>query len=259
MLKISNQLSPECKEELSQYLRANADVFVWSHNDMNGLNPEVIVYRLNVDPAFKPMKQKKRNFAAKRNLVAKKEVHKLLQAGFIPEVQYPKWLSNVVLVKKHSGKWRMCVDFKDLNKACPKDSFPLPKIDQLTEATTGHEMMSFIDAYSGYNQVRMAPEDEEKTSFVTNGGTYYYKAMPFSLRNIGATYERVMNALFKNQIGRNTKVYVNDMLVKSLKATSHVADLNEAFAILRQNGMSLNPAKCASGVNGGKFMGFMVT
>ena len=111
------------------------------------------------------------------------------------------------------------------------------------DATTGHEMLSFMDAYSGYNQVRMAPEDEEKTSFITNEGTYYYKAMPFGLRNAGATYQRVMNALFKEQIGKNMEVYVDDMLVKSLKASNHVADLNEAFAVLRQNGMSLNPAK----------------
>ena len=113
--------------------------------------------------------------------------------------------------------------------------------------------------YSGYNQVRMTPEDKEKTSFMTNGGTYYYKTMPFSLRNAGATYQRVVNALFQNQIGKTIEVYFDDMLVKSFKASNHVADLNEAFSILRHNGMSLNLAKCAFGVKKGKFIGFMVT
>src|ERR1700733_4265235 len=120
-------------------------------------------------------------------------------------------------------------------------------------------MLSFMDAYSGYNQVSMAPEDEEKTSFITNEGTYCYKAMPFGLRNAGATYQRVMNALFKKKIGKIMEVYVDDMLVKSLHSSSHITDLSEAFAILRANGMSLNPTKCAFGVKGGKFLGFMVT
>ena len=167
------------KKELSRCLRANADVFAWSYDDMEGLKPEMMVHKFNADPAFKPVRQKKRSFAAERNMAAKEEVQKLLQVGFIREVQYPKWLSNMVLVKKYSGKWRMCVDFKDLNKACPKDSFPLPKIDQLVDATTGHEMLSFMDAYSGYNQVKMALKDEDKASFVNNEGTYCYKAMPF--------------------------------------------------------------------------------
>ena len=95
-----------------------------------------------------------------------------MEAGSIREVQYPEWVANVVLVKNSSGKWRVCTDFTDLNKACPKDSFPLPRIDQLVDATAGHELLSFMDAYSGYNQIRMDPKDEEKTSFITNQGLY---------------------------------------------------------------------------------------
>lgn len=120
------------------------------------------------------------------------------------------------MVKTHSEKWRMCIDFEDLNKACSKDSFPLLNIDQLVDATTRHEMLSFMDAYSGYNQVRMATKHEDKTSFIIDDRTYYYMAMPFSLRNARAIYQRVMNTLFKDHIGKSMEVYVDDMLVKSV-------------------------------------------
>ena len=113
---------------------------------------------------------------------------KLLKAGFIREVNYPNWISNIALVKKANGKWRMCIDFKNLNKACPKDSYPLPRIDQLVDATLGHELLTFMDAFFGYNQIRKALEDKEKTSFITNRGLYCYRVMPFGLKNTGATY-----------------------------------------------------------------------
>lgn len=126
-----------------------------------------MMHQLNVDPNAKPVAQKQMSFNTKRNQVIAREVIELLKAGFIHEVYYPQWLSNVVMVKKLNGKWRMRVDFIDLNKACPKNSFPLRRIDQLVDATAGHEMLSFMDVYSGYNQLRMYEPDQEKTSFIT--------------------------------------------------------------------------------------------
>ena len=117
-------------------------------------------------------------------------------SSFIREVHYPEWLANVVLVKKANGKWRMCMDFTDLNKACPKDSFPLPRIDQLVDSTTGHKLLSFMDAFLGYNQIRIAKEDQEKTFFITSQGLYCYKVMPFGLKNAGATYQTLVNKMF---------------------------------------------------------------
>ena len=155
---------------------------------------------------------------------------KLLKAGFIKEVNYPDWISNIVLVKKANGKWRMCIDFKKLNKACPKDSYPLSRIDQLVDATSGHELLTFMDTFSGYNQIRMVPEDEEKTAFITNRRLYYYRVMPFGLKNEGATYQRLVNKIFKEQIGRNMEVYVDDMLVKNKSSMNHVTDLEETSA-----------------------------
>ena len=155
---------------------------------MPGIDPIVITHRLNVYPSFKPVRQKKWVFAPERNDAIKDEVQKLMGAGFIREVYYPDWLANVVMVKKANGKWRMCVDFTDLNKACPKDSYPLPRIDQLVDSTAGHKLLSFMDAFSGYNQIRMDGANQEKTSFVTSQGLFCYKVMPFGLKNAGATY-----------------------------------------------------------------------
>ena len=165
------------------------EVFAWSHEDMLGISPEDILHVLNVDLAMKPIKQKRRKFALKRVEAIAEEVKKLLNAQFIQKVHYLEWLANVVLVKKFNRKWRMCVDFTDLNKACPKDSFPLPCIDALVNSTFEYGLISFMDAFCGYNQILMHPEDREKTVFIINRGLYYYKVMPFGLKNARATYQ----------------------------------------------------------------------
>ena len=198
-------------------------------------------------------------FTQERNKAIAEEVRKLLEADFIREVHYPDWLANVVMVKKANGKWRMYVDFIDLNKACPKDSYPLPQIDTLVDSTARHQLLSFMDAFSSYNQIKMEEADQKKTSFVTSQGLFYYKVMSFGLKNVGATYQRLMNKMFAHQIGRNVQVYVDDMLVKSLHEDDHLNDLRETFDTLRSYNMKLNPNKCAFGVTAGKFLGFMVS
>ena len=135
------------------------EVFAWKQEDMGGVDPAVITHKLNVNPSFKPVKQKRRSFAQERQKVINEEVGKLLQAKAIREVEYPEWLANVVLFKKANGKWWLCIDFTDINSACPKDSFPLPRIDLIVDATAGHELLSFMDAFSGYNQINMDPSD----------------------------------------------------------------------------------------------------
>ena len=228
-LSVGRSLAPSMKSQLVEFLRENVDVFAWSHEDMVGIDPEVMSHRLNIDPRFRPVRQKRRPLTKERSDAIKEEVDKLLANNFIRAVQYPLWLANPVLVKKKNGKWRTCIDFTDLNKACPKDSFPLPRIDQLVDATAGHQLLSFMDAYSGYNQIPMSPLDEEHTSFITDRGLYCYKVMPFGLKNAGATYQRLVNKMFEKQIGRSMEVYVDDMLVKSKQAESHVDDLAETF------------------------------
>ena len=183
----------------------------------------------------------------------------MLTAGFICEVYCPEWLVNVVLVKKANGKWRICIDFMNLNKACPKDSFPLPRINQLVDSTAGHKLVTFMDAFSRYNQIKMAKENQEKTAFITSQWLYCYNVMLFGLKNARATYQRLVNKMFSNQIRRNMEVYVDDMLIKRKEELTHLDDLRETFATLRQYQMKLNPSKCAFGVALGKFLGFMVS
>uniref|UniRef100_A0A2N9G7Y6 Uncharacterized protein n=1 Tax=Fagus sylvatica TaxID=28930 RepID=A0A2N9G7Y6_FAGSY len=241
--KIGANLPPKMKESLVQFLKNNKDVFAWSHEDMPGINPSIISHKLNVDPSLRPVKQKRRVFAPERNNAIMEEVDKLLAANFIREVFYPDWLANVVMVKKNTGKWRMCVDFTDLNRACLKDSFPLPRIDQLVDSTAGHKLLTFMDAFSGYNQIVMDEGDQDKTSFIMSRGLFCYKVMPFGLKNAGATYQRLMNRMFHDQIGRNVEVYVDDMLVKSKEEDGHLDDLRETFETLRKYQMKLNPKR----------------
>jgi len=258
-IRVGSQLSPPLKESLVAFLWDNANVFTWSHEDMTGIDPSVLTHRLNIDPSHRPVKQKRRSFTPKRNQAIHEEVEKLLQAGFIWEVDYSDWLANAVLVKKENGKRRMCVDFTDLNKACPKDSFPLPWMDILVDSTSGQELLSFMDAFSGYNQIHMNEIDLDKTSVITDRGLYCYKMMPFRVKNAGATYQRLVNKMFQDYIGRDVEVYVDDMLVKSVQAAKHIADLEETLKILRGYKMKLNLARCAFGVSSGKFLGFMVS
>ena len=150
---------------------------------MARIDPSIIIHSLNVDPAHRLVIQKRQRFNSKRYTMISKEVEKLLTAKFIREFHYPEWLANVVMVKKPNRKWRICIDYTDFNKACPKDSFPIPRIDQLVDAIAGHELLSFMDPYSGYNQIHMFLEDEDKTTFTIDRGLYYYKVMPFRLKN----------------------------------------------------------------------------
>ncbi|RVW26623.1 Transposon Ty3-I Gag-Pol polyprotein [Vitis vinifera] len=191
--------------------------------------------------------------------VIRNEIDKLLEAGFIREVDYPDWLANVVVVPKKEGKWWVYVDYTNLNNACPKDSFPLSRIDQIVDSTAGQGMLSFLDAFSGYHQIPMSPAEEEKTAFITPCGLYCYKVMSFGLINASATYQRLMTKIFKPLIGHTVEVYIDDIVVKSKTREEHVLHLQEVFHLLRKYGMKLNPSKCAFGVSAGKFLGFMVS
>ena len=174
------------------------------------------------------------------------------------------------MVGQHCGseeeKWKMavCVDFTDLNKACPKDPFPIPWIGQLVDATVSHSQMSFLDAFQGYHQIPLALEDQEKTTFVTPTGNYHYKVMSFGLKNVGSTYQRMMTRMFEPQLGKSIEIYVDDMVVKSKVVSSkvvfeHLGDLGSTFGVLRKHKFRLNASKCSFGMVSGKFLGYMVT
>ncbi|KAM2867723.1 hypothetical protein COP2_023615 [Malus domestica] len=181
---------------------------------MPDIDPEVGCHKLHVDLAAKTVIQKKRHFTPERVAIIEVEINKLLEARFIEEVAHSTWLANVVLVmKKEKGKWRVYVDYIDLNKACPKDPYLVPQIDLLVYSTSGNQLLSFLDAYSGYNQIAMYEPDKEKTAFMIERGTYCFKVMPFGFKNVGATYQRLVKMMFKKQIGITMEVYVDDIMV----------------------------------------------
>ncbi|XP_034218177.1 uncharacterized protein LOC117629710 [Prunus dulcis] len=232
-VRIGTRLTANLRTQFIDFLRHHSEVFAWSYEDMPGIAPDVISHKLTISSAYKPVRQKRRSYDAERYEAMRTEVEKLQTIGFIREATYQVWLANSVMVRKSTGGWRMCQDYTDLNKACPKDSFPLPRIDQLVDATAGHELLSFMDAYSGYNQIFMHPPDSEHTAFITDKGLYCYNVMPFGLKNAGATYQRT--------------------------AEDHLQNLSIMFGILKDYRMRLNPKKCAFGVSSGKFLGFMIS
>ncbi|GJT26465.1 reverse transcriptase domain-containing protein [Tanacetum coccineum] len=221
---IGSTLTEEGRSKLCDLLRHNLDIFAWKPAHMTGVSRHIAEHRLNVWEGCPPI----------------------------------SWLSNPVMVKKHDGSWRMCVDFKDLNKACPKDGYPLSEIDWKVESLYGFPFKCFLDAYKGYHQIKMAKEDEEKTAFITSQGIYCYSKMPFGLRNARATYQHLVDKAFHKQVGRNLEVYVDDLVIKIRTEGEIIRDIEETFKKLREINMKLNPKKCTFGVEEGMFLGYKV-
>ncbi|KAJ3704029.1 hypothetical protein LUZ61_007734 [Rhynchospora tenuis] len=257
--KIGTTLNLEDRELVKTCLKRNADVFVEEGGKMPGIRRNVAEHRIKLFPNYKPVHQRKRKFGNDRKKIIEDEVKKLLEAGFIREVTCPEWLANPVVVPKPNNKWRMCIDFTDLNKACPKDPFPLPSIDAMVDSTAGFTHLSIVDANAGYHQIKMHPEDEEKTSFLTEKGLYCYQVMPFGLKNAGAEYQRMVNKLFKEELGDIMEAYIDDMVIKSCSGQTHVEHLDKVFAKMKAVGMRLNPKKSFFCLASGKFLGFIVS
>ena len=159
----------------------------------------------------------------------KEEVKKQLDAGNLEVSKYPQWVANIVPVPKKDGKVRMCVDYRNLNRASPKDNFPLPQIDTLVDNTAKHSLFSFMDGFSSYNHIRMASEDMKKTTFLTMWETFCYRIMPFRLKNAKATYQRAMVTLFHEMMQKEIEVYVDDMIAKSQREDDHMINLKKLF------------------------------
>ncbi|GJT14555.1 reverse transcriptase domain-containing protein [Tanacetum coccineum] len=255
---LGGTLSIEGRTTVCALLKRNLDIFAWQPSDMTGVPRRIAEHRLNIRDGYPPVRQKKRSQAPERAKAIQAEVQKLVKAGIMREVYYHDWLSNPVMVKKHDGSWRMCVDFTNLNKACPQDCYPLPEIDWKVESLCGYTFKCFLDAYKGYHQIQMAEEDEEKTAFHTPHGVYCYTKMPFGLKNAGATYQRLVDKAFEKQVGQNLEVYVDDLVIKSHTEAELLRDIEETFRTLRKINMKLNPKKCTFGAVEGMFLGYMI-
>jgi hypothetical protein len=227
---------------------------------MPGVPRELVEHTLNVDPKAKPVKQPLRRFDEPKRKAIASELHRLENAEFIREIKSSTWVSNPVIVpKKNIDVQRVCVDYTSLHKHCPKDPFPLPRIDQIIDSIAGCARRFFLDAYSGYNQIKLKKEDEKKIAFITPYGVFCYQVMPFGLKNAGATYQRMMQNCLGSQIGRNIQVYIDDVVITTRKEESLISDLAETFDNLNRYKIKLNPTKCLFSVSAGQLLGFLVS
>lgn len=245
---VSAMLSEGEREDYWNFLMEYRDCFAWNYKEMPGLDPRVAMHKLAIDPQFCPVKQPARRLRPEFEDQVIAEVHKLIKVGFIKEIQYPRWLANIVPVEKKNGQVRVCVDFRNLNRACPKDDFPLPITEMVVDATTGFGALSFMDGSSGYNQIKMDPVDALDTAFRTPRGNFYYTVMPFGLKNTGTTYQRAMTYILDNLIHQSVECYVDDMVVKTKDRKDHQDDLWVVFERLRRHQLKMNPLKYAFAV-----------
>ena len=228
--KLDKGIPEHARAQLIVCLRENVKLFAWSATDMPDIDPSIACHQLTVSPSASVVAQRRRKQSPEKAEAAEKAEKDLLEENFISEAKYTTWLSNVVLVKESNEKWHMCVDYTDLNRACPKDAYPLPNIDKLVDNSSGYKLLSFIDAYSGYNKIPMVKNDEEKIAFMTESGNYYYRVMPFGLRNAGATYQRMMNKVYNKELmGDILEVYMDDMIVTSKQEIDHAAHLKRVL------------------------------
>jgi hypothetical protein len=227
--------------------------------DMPGVPRELIEHELHLDPKAKLIKQRLRHFTQDKKDVTMREIAGLLDTGFIKELYHPDCLTNPILVPKKNKDWRICVDYTDLNKSCKKDPFRFPWIDEVVDSTTGCNLLSFLDCYSGYHQIPHKEEDQIKTSFITLFGVFCYTTMPFRLKGACATYQWGIQRCLHSQLGRNTQAYIDDMVIKTWEDKGLISDLAETFDNLIKFKLKLNPEKCTFGVSSGKLLRYMVS
>jgi hypothetical protein len=229
---------------------------------MPRLSRELVEHRLLIKAGFRSYKQGAWNFKPEIIGRVKEEVDQLLQAEFIHPYRYADWVSNIVLMveKMNTGKIRICVDFRNFNRATPKDEYPMPTADLLIDSASGNKVISFLDGNVGYNHIFMAKEDVNKTAFHCPGfvALFEWVVITFGLKNASATYQRAMNLIFHDLLRVLMEVYINDVVVKLVGFKEHMTDLKLLLGRMKKYGLRMNPLKCAFGVTSGKFLGFIV-
>jgi hypothetical protein len=256
---ISQDVTTDGETGLLSFVNKNNDVFTWRTSNLTGVSRDIIEHKLQVNCSAKPRKQRLHKMSDEKVAAVKAEVQRLFNAGFIREVHYPSWLTNVVMVRKKNGKWRMCTYFTDLKKWCRKDDFPLLRIDKVVDSAAGSAIMALLDCFLVYHQIWLRKEDEEKTSFITPFGTYCYLRMPEGFKNTGPTFCRMTKAILKEQMERNGFAYVDDIVVAKRKKETHIQDLVETFTSMHRAQLKLNPEKCVFGVQRGWVLGCLVS
>jgi hypothetical protein len=234
------------------------DIFAWSYEEMPGIDPSIVVHEIKTYHGAKPVWQRLRPVHPRKSADIKLEVEKLLKAVFFYLVALTEWVSNPVPIDKKGGSIRVCVDYRDINKACPKDNFPTPFVDQIVDDCAGSEIFSLMDGFSGYNQINITPEDQHKTTFICPWDTFAYRKLPFGLKNIGAMFQRAMSYAF-HDIKHIVQPYLVDLLAHSLHRVDHPTHLRAIFVRFRFYCIRLNPHKFIFCIESSCLLGFIVS
>jgi hypothetical protein len=257
-VNIGTSCSPEEIVTYTSLFKEFRDIFAWSYEEMPGIDPSIVVHEIKTYPGAKPVRQCLHPIHPRKAAAIKLEVEKLLKAGFIYPVALTEWVSNLVPIDKKGGSICVCVDYRDINKACPKENFPTPSVDQIVDDCAGSEIFSLMDGFSGYNQINIAPEDQHKTYFICPWGTFTYRKLHFGLKNAGATFQRAMSYAF-HDIKHIVQPYLDDLSAHSLRRIDHPMHLRAIFLRCRFYRILLNPHKCVFCVESGRLLGFIVS
>eukprot|EP00253_Pinus_taeda_P007704 PITA_07704 len=243
-LNINKNLEKSQQEELTKILQKHSTAFAWEYTDMKGIDPKTCIHHIYIEENSRPIRQPQRRMNPNLREIVKEEVQKLLNVNFIYPISDSRWVSPLVIVPKKNGKWRVCIDYRELNKATLKDHFPLPCIDQVLDTLAGKKYFSFLDGFSGYNQIQVAPEDQDKTTFTCPWGTFAYRVLPFGLCNAPTTFQRAVLGIFSDLIHDCVEVYMDDFTVYGDSFEEALENLEKVLIRCKETNLSLSHEKC---------------
>eukprot|EP00253_Pinus_taeda_P026709 PITA_26709 len=243
-LNINKNLEKSQQEELTKILQKHSTAFAWEYTDMKGIDPKTCIHHIYIEENSRPIRQPQRRMNPNLREIVKKELQKLLNVNFIYPILDSRRVYPLVIVPKKNGKWRVCTDYRELNKATLKDHFPLPFIDQVLDTLAGKKYFSFLDGFSGYNQIQVAPEDRDKTTFTCPWGTFAYRVLPFGLCNAPATFQRAVLGIFSDLIHDCVEVYMDEFTVYGDSFEEALANLEKVLIRCKETNLSLSHEKC---------------
>ena len=258
-LNINPDLTEDEKQKVIKLLQANKEAFAWDYTDMKGVSPELCTHRIYIKEGSRPVCQPQRRMNPNLREIVKEELQKLLNAGFIYPISDSEWVSPLVIVPKKNGKWRVCVDYRSLNKATQKDHFPLPFIDQVLDSLAGKKFFSFLDGFSGYNQIRIAPQDQDKTTFTSPWGTFAYRVLPFGLCNAPATFQRAVIGIFSDMLNDSLEIFMDDFTPYGVTFEDTLQNLEKVLKRCIEAHLALSTEKCHMMMNQGIVLGHFIS
>jgi hypothetical protein len=258
-LNINPNLTDVETQQLMKLLLEHKEAFAWDYTDMKGISPELCTHRIYIKEDYRPICQSQRRMNPNLREILKEEIQKFLNAGFIYPISDSEWVSPLVIVPKKNGKWRVCVDYRALNKATQKDHFPLPFIDQVLDSLSGKNFFSFLDGFSGYNQIKIAPQDQDKTTYTSPWGTFSYRVLPFGLCNAPATFQREVVGIFFDMLNDSMEIFMDDFTPYGVSFQEALQNLKKVLKRCIQAQLSLSTEKCHMMMSEGIVLGHFIS